>query len=68
MIKPVGHLESCFREKFGTPRQSGFIKSAKARLTIIPQLGDVSVYPLTIQDCLEGIDDYSYIWLIFIFH
>jgi len=21
-IKPIGYLESCFREKFGTPRQS----------------------------------------------
>ena len=59
VIRPVGYLESCFREKFGTPRQSGFVKNAKARLTISSQLGD---------DCLDGLEEFSYIWLIFVFH
>jgi hypothetical protein len=25
VIKPIGFLESVYREKFGTPRQSGFV-------------------------------------------
>ena len=37
-IKPIGILESCFREKFGTPRQSGFVTNAKARLTLINEI------------------------------
>ena len=58
-IKPIGFLESCFREKFGTPRQSGFIKNARARLTLANEIN---------SSCLEGLDGFSYIWIIFIFH
>lgn len=58
-IKPIGFLESCFREKFGTPRQSGFVKNARARLTLVNEIN---------SSCLEGIDGFSYIWIIFIFH
>ena len=37
-IKPIGFLESCFREKFGTPRQSGFVKNARARMTLANEI------------------------------
>ena len=58
-IKPIGYLESCFREKFGTPRQSGFVKTARARLTLVNQIN---------SSCLEGLEDFRYIWVIFVFH
>ena len=58
-IKPIGYLESCFREKFGTPRQSGFVKNARARLTLVNEIN---------SSCFEGLDGFSYIWIIFIFH
>ena len=59
MIKPIGYLESVYREKFGTPRQSGFVKNARARLTMVNDIN---------ASCLEGLEDYGYIWLVFIFH
>jgi tRNA-Thr(GGU) m(6)t(6)A37 methyltransferase TsaA len=58
-IKPIAYLESCFREKFGTPRQSGFVKNAKARLTLVNEIN---------SSCLEGLQDFGYVWLIFVFH
>ncbi|CDW81477.1 UNKNOWN [Stylonychia lemnae] len=59
VIRPIGYLESCFREKFGTPRQSGFVKNARARLTLVNEIN---------SSCLEGLNEYGYIWVIFIFH
>ena len=59
MIKPIGFLESCFREKFGTPRQSGFVKNARARMTLVNEINSA---------CFEGLDGFGYIWIIFIFH
>lgn len=59
VIRPIGYLESCFREKFGTPRQSGFVKNARARLTLVNEIN---------SSCLEGLEEYSYVWVIFIFH
>ena len=58
-IKPIGYLESCFREKFGTPRQSGFVMGAKARFTLVNEIN---------SSCLEGLEDFGYIWVIFVFH
>jgi tRNA (Thr-GGU) A37 N-methylase len=48
-----------YREKFGTPRQSGFVKNARARLTLGNEISG---------SCLEGLEDFKYIWIIFIFH
>jgi len=59
VIKPIGYLESVYREKFGTPRQSGFVKNARARLTLVNEIS---------EQCLDGLEDYGYIWIVFIFH
>jgi tRNA (adenine37-N6)-methyltransferase len=59
VIRPIGFLESVYREKFGTPRQSGFVKNARARLSLVNEIN---------SSCLEGLEDYGYVWLIFIFH
>ena len=59
VIRPIGFLESVYREKFGTPRQSGFVKNAKARLTLVNEIS---------PSCLDGLEDFGYIWLVFIFH
>ena len=59
IIRPIGYLDSVYREKFGTPRQSGFVKNARAKLTLVNEIN---------SSCLEGLEDYGYIWLIFIFH
>ncbi|KAM9990307.1 hypothetical protein ACTFIY_006345 [Dictyostelium cf. discoideum] len=57
---PIGFLESCFRERNGTPRQGLIVTKGKALLKL-----KTSVNPTY---SLEGLDQYSHCWLIFIFH
>jgi tRNA (adenine37-N6)-methyltransferase len=56
---PIGWLESCFKEKFGIPRQPGLVKEAWAVLHL----------PKTeaMREALHGLDSFSHLWLIFIF-
>ena len=58
-MKPIGHLTSCFREKFGTPRQSGLAPDARAYLALTKDIN---------QECLEGLDEFSHVYIIFVFH
>ena len=37
-LEPIGHIESCYTSKFGTPRQGSVAPDALAKLRI--QLGD----------------------------
>jgi tRNA-Thr(GGU) m(6)t(6)A37 methyltransferase TsaA len=59
-FEPIGFLESCYPDKFGTPRQPGLAPSSKARLKILPQYQP--------QQALEGLSQFSHVWVIFIFH
>ena len=59
-INPIGPVESVFKQKFGVPRQSLLVKEAKAVLRLDRQL-------VTAQ-ALEGLEEFSHIWLIFGFH
>jgi len=57
---PIGFLESCFRERNGTPRQGLIVTKGKAMLKL-----KTTVNP---SYSLEGLDQYSHCWLIFVFH
>jgi len=57
---PIGHIESCFKEKFGTPRQPGLVPSAPAQLILHPDRCPEGI--------LSGLDDFSHLWIIFVFH
>jgi tRNA-Thr(GGU) m(6)t(6)A37 methyltransferase TsaA len=59
-MEPIGYIESCFKDKFGTPRQPGLVKKAVARLRIRPDLQPA--------EALQGLEGFSHIWLIWIFH
>lgn len=59
-FKPIGYIESCYKDKFGTPRQPGLAPSAWSKLII-----DGSLQP---QEALDGLDGFSHCWLIFTFH
>lgn len=59
-LKPIGYLESCYRDKFGTPRQPGLSPQAWSKLKIRADLQP--------EQALEGLESFSHIWLIFIFH
>lgn len=60
MFEPIGFLESCYKDRFGTPRQSGLVGSSSARLKILPQFQP--------EDSLQGLEGFSHIWLLFEFH
>lgn len=59
-LRPIGYIESCFKEKFGTPRQSGLVREAWATLKILPEFQP--------EFSLEGIVQASHLWIIFWFH
>ncbi|MEW8265603.1 MAG: tRNA (N6-threonylcarbamoyladenosine(37)-N6)-methyltransferase TrmO [Candidatus Thiodiazotropha sp.] len=57
---PIGRIHSCFKEKFGIPRQSRLIAEAEARLEILP--------PYNRAEAFRELADYSHLWVIFVFH
>lgn len=59
-IKPIGIIHSCFKEKFGIPRQPGLIASATATLELLP--------PYNVEEALRGIEEFSHLWILFAFH
>jgi len=59
-IEPIGIIHSCFKEKFGIPRQPGLVKSATATLELLP--------PYHVEEALRGIEEFSHLWIIFVFH
>ena len=59
-IEIIGYVKSCFTEKFGTPRQSGLVPSAEARLRLVE--------PFNRREMVRGLEDFSHIWIHFLFH
>ena len=55
-MKPIGFIESCFKEKNGIPRQPSVCPAAKATLC-------VNIEGFTNPEhCLEGLEKFSHIW------
>ncbi|MDJ0807790.1 MAG: tRNA (N6-threonylcarbamoyladenosine(37)-N6)-methyltransferase TrmO [Gammaproteobacteria bacterium] len=59
-FEPIGVIHSCFKEKFGIPRQSGLIPEAFGRLEILP--------PFNRPEAFRELECFSHIWLTFVFH
>ena len=59
-MEPIGYVESCFKERFGTPRQSGLVDSSWGILRLRKELN--------LTDALTDLEGFSHIWLIFVFH
>jgi len=59
-LQQIGSIESCYKEKFGIPRQPGLVKTAVAEI-ILQQ-------PYAQREAIEALKDYSHIWVQFIFH
>ena len=59
-IEIIGYVSSCFTEKFGTPRQSGLVPSAEARLRLVE--------PFNRREMVRGLEHFSHIWIHFLFH
>ena len=59
-FKIIGVLESCYREKFGTPRQPHLVPASFARLKIYPEYSP--------EHSLAGLAEFSHVWLLSWFH
>jgi len=59
-FEAIGFIETCFKERFGTPRQPALVPSSWGTLRLRPELN--------LSDALEGLEDFSHIWLVFVFH
>ena len=58
-IRPIGHIHTDFKEKFGIPRQSGRVDALRGRIVFLPEFRN--------PDALRGIEGFSHLWLIFDF-
>lgn len=59
-IKPIAYISSCFKEKFGIPRQPLLAPAATGVIELLP--------PYNKAEALEGLEQVSHIWLLFIFN
>lgn len=57
---PIGVIHSCFKEKFGIPRQPGLVPAARAVLELLP--------PYNRAEAVRGLEGFSHIWVSFVFH
>ncbi|XP_013788734.2 tRNA (adenine(37)-N6)-methyltransferase-like [Limulus polyphemus] len=61
-LRCIGKIHSWFKTKNGTPRQPSVCDSARAKLVI-----DKHVFSNP-EHALQGIEDFSHIWILFMFH
>ena len=59
-FEPIGHIETPFKERFGTPRQPSLVPSSWGVLRL---RRDLNLY-----GSLEGLEGFSHAWLVFVFH
>ena len=57
---PIATIETPFKERFGTPRQPALVPSSWGVIRLKPESH--------LQGALEGLEGFSHIWLIFVFH
>jgi len=60
VMEPIGIIHSCFKEKFGIPRQAGLAPAARAELELFKPYGSPAA--------VRGLENFSHIWVIFRFH
>lgn len=59
-LPAIGIAHSCFKEKFGIPRQPGLAPLAKARIEMLAPYDD--------PEAFVGLEGVSHLWLQFVFH
>lgn len=58
-FSPIGIISSCYKEKFGIPRQPNLVPAATSELILNKEFGEEST---------RGLEGFSHIWINFIFH
>lgn len=56
----IGIVHSCYKEKYGIPRQPGLVEAETAKLELLP--------PYDRPETVKGLEGFSHIWVSFIFH
>jgi len=59
-FSPIGIIRSPYSDKFGIPRQPGLVTAASAYLELLPDFAR--------EEAFKGIEGFSHVWLIFVFH
>jgi tRNA-Thr(GGU) m(6)t(6)A37 methyltransferase TsaA len=59
-FSPIGFVRSPYSDKFGIPRQPGLVRAGESRLELLPDFAR--------EEAFRGIEGFSHIWLIFVFH
>ena len=59
-VEIIGQIRSCYREKFGIPRQPGLVNQATAQISFFPPFGR--------EEMFRQLDQFSHIWVQFVFH
>jgi tRNA-Thr(GGU) m(6)t(6)A37 methyltransferase TsaA len=60
LFEPIGTVRSCYRERFGIPRQPGLVAQAQASLELLP--------PWNRAEAVRGLERFSHLWILFLFH
>jgi len=56
----IGIIQSPYQEKFAIPRQPGLVSAAKGQILLQNEANN--------SELLRGIEQFSHLWLIFVFH
>lgn len=59
-LEPIGIVHSCFKERFGIPRQAGLAPDAEGILELLA--------PWDRDEAVRGLEEFSHLWLLFLFH
>lgn len=59
-VTPVGFVRSCFKEKFAIPRQPQLAPAARGVVELVA--------PFDQGDAVQGLEQVSHVWLLFVFH
>ncbi len=59
-VEPIGVIHSCFKEKFGAPRQPGLAPAARGTLELFA--------PYNRAEAWVGVEGFSHLWIQFLFH
>lgn len=62
-LRLIGTIETCFTEKFATPRQGAVVPDALARLKL-----DTLEDGVDARAALDGLEAYSHVWLVWAAH
>ncbi len=59
-FKQIGVIRSPYKEKFAVPRQPGLVPEGTGELHLLPPFNQI--------DAVRGLDGFSHIWVVFVFH